>query len=64
MEVLRLGVELELQLQVYAAATATQDSSHICDPLQSLQQHQVLNPLSRARANPHPNRDNIGSSTC
>ena len=31
MEVARLGVELELQLPVYATATPTWDLSHICD---------------------------------
>ena len=32
MEVPRLGVALELQLLVYATATATQDLSHVCNP--------------------------------
>ena len=31
MEVLRLGVELELQLPAYTTATAMQDPSRICD---------------------------------
>ena len=31
MEVPRLGVELELQLLAYTAATAVQDLSRICD---------------------------------
>ena len=31
MEVLRLGIELELQLPAYTAATAMPDLSHICD---------------------------------
>ena len=31
MEIPRLGVEQELQLPVYATATATQDLSHVCD---------------------------------
>ena len=31
MEVLRLGVELELELQVYSTATATQDLNCIYD---------------------------------
>ena len=47
MEVSRLGVELELQL--LACATATQDLSRICDLYCSSQQHQILNPLSDAR---------------
>ena len=39
MEVPRLGVKLELQLPVYATATATADPSRIYD----------LNPMSEAR---------------
>ena len=31
MKVPRLGVELELQLLAYAAATAMPDPSHVCD---------------------------------
>ena len=46
-EVPKLGVELELQLPAYT--TATLDPSHICDLHRSLQQHQVLSPLSEAR---------------
>ena len=42
MEVPELGVESELQLLAYTTATATQDLHH------SLQQHQVLNLLSKA----------------
>ena len=41
MEVLRLGVESELQLQTYTTTTA--DLSHIYNLLQ------LLNPLSEAR---------------
>ena len=47
MEVPRLGVELELQLQ--AAATATLDPSHVCGLQCSSQQCRILNPLSKAR---------------
>ena len=43
MEVSRLGVELELQLLAYATATVTPHLSL------SLQQHQILNLLSKAR---------------
>ena len=53
MEVPRLGVESELQLSVYATATATRDPSHICDPHHSSQQHQMLNPLNKARERTH-----------
>ena len=49
MEVPGLSVELELQLLAYATATATQDLSCICDLYHSLQQHRVLNTLSKAR---------------
>ena len=49
MEVSRLGVEWELQLLAYTIATATQNSSHICNLHHSSGQHQILNPLSKAR---------------
>ena len=49
MEVPRLGVQLELSLLAYTAATATPDSSCVCDLHHSLQQCQILNPLSKAR---------------
>ena len=34
----RLGIQSELQLQVYTTATATQDPSHICNLYRSFQQ--------------------------
>ena len=49
MEVPRLGVKWEQQLPAYAAATATRDLSHICNLHRSLWQHQMLNPLSKAK---------------
>ena len=49
MEFPRLGVELELQLPAYTTATATQDPSCVCDLHHGSQQHQILNPLSKAR---------------
>ena len=49
MEVPRLGTELELQLPAYTTATAMQDLSRVCDLYHSSQQHQILNPLSKAR---------------
>ena len=52
-EVPRLGTDLELQLQAYTAATATQDLSHICDLYHSSQQRRILNPLSEARDRTH-----------
>ena len=47
MELPRLGVELELQLLAYTAATGT---PHLCH---SSQQYQILNPLSKARDQTH-----------
>ena len=47
MEVPSLGVEVELQLPAYT--TATPDPSLICNLCHSLQQHWILNPLSKAR---------------
>ena len=49
MEVSQQGVELELQLPVYATATATPDLSCICGLYHSLWQSWILNPLSKAR---------------
>ena len=48
MDVLSLGVKLELQLSAYDTATATWDLSHICDLHHSSEQHCILNPLSKA----------------
>ena len=48
MEVPRLRVEWELQLPAYTTATATPDLRCICD-LHYSSQHQILNPLSKAR---------------
>ena len=53
MEIPRLGVKLELQLQAYATATASSDWSRICDLHHSSQQHQIVNPLSEARDETH-----------
>ena len=49
MEVPGLGVKSELQLAVYATATATPDPNCICDLFYSLWLHQILNPLNKAR---------------
>ena len=49
MEVPGLGVESKLQLPAYAAATAMLDLSHVCVLYHSLQERQILNPLSKAR---------------
>ena len=49
MEVLRLGIQSELQLLVYTRAAATRDPSRVCDLHRSSRQHQILNPLSKGR---------------
>ena len=49
MEVPRLGVESELQLPAYTTATAMQDLSRIFNLHHSSRQHQILNPLRKAR---------------
>ena len=51
MEVLRLGVESELQLPAYTTATAMPGLRQACDLHSSSisWQHQILNPLSEAR---------------
>ena len=41
------------QLPAYAKVKATQDLSHVCKLHNSLQQHQLLNPLSEARGWTH-----------
>ena len=53
MEDPRLGVESELQLPAYTTATATWVPSLICNLLHSSRQHQILNPLSKARDQTH-----------
>ena len=53
MEVSRLGVESELQLLACTTATATLDTSCVCDLHHSSQQCQILNPLSKARDRTH-----------
>ena len=45
----RLGVESELQLQVYTTATAMQDPNCICNLHHSLWQHWIPDPLNEAR---------------
>ena len=49
MDVLKLGVKLELQPWAYTTATATPDPSHVCDLHHSSRQHQIPNPLNEAR---------------
>ena len=52
-QVPRLGVQLELQLPAYT--TATQDWSHVYDLHHSSGQRRILNPLREAReSNPCP----------
>ena len=45
----RAGVELELQMPAYTTATATQDSSCICDLCCSSQPCWIFNPVIEAR---------------
>ena len=49
MEVLRLGVESELELPAYAAVTAMTGPSCICDLHHTSWQCQILNALSETR---------------
>ena len=53
MEVPRPQAELELQLPAYATATAVPDPSRICNLHISLQQCQILTPLSEVRDGTH-----------
>ena len=53
MEVPWRGVELELHLPTYATATAMPDPSCTCHLRHSLQQCQILNPLSKAKDRIH-----------
>ena len=55
MEVPRLGVKLELQLQLpaYTTETATPDLSHVCELHHSSWQHRILNPPREARDRIH-----------
>ena len=53
MEVPRLGVKSELLLPAYARATGMLDQSHACALYHSSRQHQILNPLSKARDRTH-----------
>ena len=48
-DVPQLGVESELQLPAYTTATATPDTSCICNLHHSSRQWPILNPLSKAR---------------
>ena len=57
MEVSRLEVKLELQLQAYITAIAMQ-------PMLQLQQHQILNPLSEAKDGTCILTDTVGFLTC
>ena len=54
MEVTRVGVEPELQLQAYTTATAMPDPSRVCNLYHNSRQCRILNPLSEARDGTHP----------
>ena len=61
-EVLGLGVTLEMQLLAYATGMATPDLSHICEPHAAFR---ILHPLSEARgSNLHPHRHYVRFLTC
>ena len=62
MEVPRLGFKLELQLQAYTTATATQDPSRIWDLGHSSQQRWILNPPREARDRTHILADTVSGS--
>ena len=49
MKVPKRGVKSELQLLAYATAIAMPDLSHVYDLHHSSWQHQILNPLSKAK---------------
>ena len=63
MEVPRLGVESELQLPADTTATATPDPSCVWDLHPSSRQHQILNPLSKARDGTVSSRMLVGLDT-
>ena len=46
--------ESEQHLLAYSIAKAIWDPSCTCDICRILQQHQILNPLRKARDEPHP----------
>ena len=58
LEVLRLGVKLELLLLAYATTTEIPTGSESANLCTSLQQHWILNPLSKFRDQTHilPNK--------
>ena len=49
MEVPMLGIKSKLQLPAYATASATRDTSHVCNLHHSSWQYWILNPLNEAR---------------
>ena len=53
MEVRRLWIELELQLQAYTTATAIPDQNHMCDLHHSLWQCRILNLLIEGKDQTH-----------
>jgi len=53
MEIPGLGIELEGQVTAYTTATTTPDLSFICELHHSLQERQILNPLSEVRDQIH-----------
>ena len=64
MQIPRLGVKSELQLLAYNTATATPESSRICDLHYSSYQRRILNPLSEARVELASSWIQVGFITC
>ena len=64
MEVPRLGGQLELQLWVYARATATKDPNHIYSLHHSSRQCWIFNPLSKTRDRIHVFRGTSQACYC
>ena len=49
MDIPRLGVKSELRLLAYTTAATTPDPSRVCHLHHSSWQHQIFNPLGKAR---------------
>ena len=64
MEIPRLGVNAELQLQVYSTAIALWDSNHVYNLHHSSWQCQILNPPREARDRTHVLMDTSGIRFC
>ena len=63
-EVLRLGVQLELQLPAYTTATAMPDPSHVCDLHHSSWQHRIFKPPNKPGVKTASSWILVGIVTC